>query len=197
MNLRCVGVLLVSCSVLCSCIQQSISKEEKQIFVPISLMAQYGANVPDTYAQYEKYTKKMYIDSTFELEYEYAPPENVISDIRYLIETYSFENRSSDVLVNDLITKGITSTISNATGIALSEKPNAFEWGRKSVVYDILSKSKVLVGSRLVASWEKMSFTFTIIGMHIDQTEVWSELLRDKLDRSKGFSIGLYSLNSK
>ena len=197
MNLKYVSALLASCVLLTSCLKQPVSPDEKLIFLPASQMAQYGAKLPGTYSQYEKYTKKMYYDSTFELQYEYSLPENVDSDLRLLIETYSFENKSSDVFVNDIVTKGVTSTIYHANGISLSEKVNSFEWGRKSAVYDILSKNKLLVGSRFVASSDKMNFSFTIIGMHIAEKEIWSELLKNKLDRAKSFTIGLYSLKAK
>jgi hypothetical protein len=197
MILKYVGALFASSVLLFSCLKQTVSQDEKLVFVPASEMAQYGASLPEEYSQYEKYTKKMYYDSTFELQYEYTVPESVDSDLRFLIETYSFENKNSDVFVNDIVTKGITSTIYNANGISLSEKSDSFEWGRKSAVYDILSKNKLLVGSRFVASSEKMNFSFTIIGMHIAQKEIWSELLKSKLDRAKGFTIGLYSLNAK
>ena len=197
MSPRLIAIIVISCSLLSSCLPQAASNDEKQLFASVSLLTAYGIKLPEDYAKYEKYIKRMYYDSTFELEYEYDPPSTVSSDVRYMDERYSFENKSSDTLVNELIQKTVSGAIWQAHGIVLSEKQESFSWGLRSKLYDVVAKDKRLVGNYFVASVEKMAFTFVIVGVHITQTEVWSELLCSRLDKSKAFSTGLYRLNAK
>ncbi len=197
MNHKLTALLVTMCVLLCSCVRQTVATDEKQIFVPVSAMVDYGMSIPDGYAEYEKYAKKMYYDSTFELEYEYNPPDNISSDVRYLSESYSFENKSSDVLINEFIQRGVSGAIFQARGIKLVEKPDIFSFGSRSKLYDITGENQLVVGNYFVATYDKITFTFIVVGMHIAQKEIWTEMLEARLNKSKGFRIGFYSLNSK
>ena len=197
LTVKLIATVVISCSLLASCVGQVVSDKERQIFAPVSLLTAYGINLPEDHTKYEKYSKRMYYDNTFELEYEYDPPSTVTSVVRYMDERYSFENRSSDTMVNELIQNTVSGAIWKANGITLAEEQEVFSWGRRSMLYDVLSKDKLAVGNYFVASVEKVAFTFVVIGAHISQGEVWSELLKSRLDKSREFSIGFYKLNAQ
>jgi len=132
------------------------------------------------------------------LEYEYSAPKNMTKDFLYLNEAFMFKRSVSDISIDELTKKWFTTNEDYTTyGMKLTERPDSFTWGEKSKLYDIIGVSNKAIGSYFVASYGKMMFTFIAVGFSIHQKEVWTELLKDRLDRSKEFNIGFYSLKTK
>jgi hypothetical protein len=136
----------------------------------------------------------VYADGTFEIDYEYEFPEGVSSGITFINQTVEYERKSSGRLLNQTISNMITGTIYKSRRIQLKEKPGLFKYGKDSKIFDILNKEGYTVGNVLVVTFDKIVFTYTIIGIYISDPEIWTELFKEKLDKAKSYSPGFYKM---
>jgi len=187
-------IMLVAVS-LQSCIRQRISEDEKILHVTVHDLLSYGIIVPENYSRYERYTKSMYFDSTFELEYEFQPADDTESTVLFLNSSLSFERSSSERAINDAIQQGLSGRIFKAKGIDLVERNELYQYGSKSRLFDIVNQQGNLVGNYFFATNKGMSLTFIIIGLYIDDPDIWSDLFEEKLQKAENLKTGFFSLN--
>jgi len=165
-----------------SCVKQKMSETEKSYFLNVSELKKLNISVPDDYKKYEKFEKTFYFDFTYELEYEYEPAGDN-SDVAFISQTIEFENKKSDVLINNLISDSLSAGIYKAHGIKMKDVSNLYKYGDNSKLFQLVNKNNTAVGYTFMAVLNKTIFKFNIIGITIDDPQTWKVLLDEKLKK--------------
>lgn len=165
-----------------SCSKKEITPEEKELFIPLSAFEVCGIKTPDDAAGSETFTKKVYFDSSYELEYEFDPGENQ-SDISYLSQTISVDNDEKDSVDNDKMIHTLFDAVLKAFGISMREKPGIYRYGDRSKLYVLVTKDGLEAGNILFAGSGKISYLYMEVGFTIEKTEQWKTVFDKRLDR--------------
>jgi len=186
-------IMILAALALTSCFSQETSMEDAAVTTRAADFAALEIKVPSKPAGFEKWSRTMYFDGSIEVQYEFEAEEKD-SDILYMSQTFSFERKPSDRLIDQAIGNFVTNSVFKSKGIALREKAGLFSWGDDSKVYEIVNENGAVVGNRLVVARDRMLCDFTIVGVMIDEAQTWAELFTAKLDLASRYKLGFFKL---
>lgn len=164
------------------CTRVKMSEAEKELILRAQDLAPYGFNV-DGASQYESFSKSVYFDRSYELEYEYQTPDGSGLDPLYLNVSVSFEKSPADARVTQGATKMGLSAGSYFEGLKLEEKRGFFKYGEESSYYVLLSKKGEPAGSYFVTREGSKVYSLLVAGVVFDEPEAWAELVTPKLQK--------------
>lgn len=165
-----------------SCSKREMTQDERTLFVPLSAFGICGIKTPDDSTGSTVFTKKVYLDSSYELECEFDPGENP-SSISYLTQTISVDNDEKDSVDNDKMIHALFDTVLNAFGIRMVEKPGIYRYGDRSKLYVLVTKDGLEAGNIFFAGSGKISYLIAEVGFTIDKPDQWKTIFDKRLDR--------------
>jgi hypothetical protein len=164
------------------CMQAKMSETEKDLILRAQDLAPYGFEVGGT-SKHESFTKTVYFDKSYELEYEYEVPDGSGLDPLYLNVSISFEETVSDAKMTRNARKMGLSAGSYLNSLKLEEKNDFFKYGDESSYYVLLSKNNVPGGSYFVTREGTRVYSLIVAGAVFDDPEMWAELVMPKLQK--------------
>ncbi len=130
--------------------------------------------------EYEKFEKVRYIDQSLEVNYEYDSPSE---DDPYILVTVSHERSISDAMTTYTASwSGQQMGLNIAdSDLDLVERDSFYSVGDQSRFANITYEGEI-VGHVLVARKGKSVYAYTITGFSMDDPDLWSELLDDRVN---------------
>jgi len=130
--------------------------------------------------EYEKFEKVRYIDESLEVSYEYDSPSD---EDPYILVTVSHERSISDAMMTFTAEwSGQQMGLNIAdSDLDLVEPDSFYSVGDQSRFANI-TYDGAIVGHVLVARKGKSVYSYTITGFNMDDPDLWSELLDDRVN---------------
>lgn len=166
-------------AVVLACASTELAPNEKDMFVRGADLADYGIQVREP-EKYEKFNKTVYFDGSFDIEYEFDPPET--EEIVYLSETITYEHSKSDAKIGRVAEDSLIGLALRSQGLEKVEVPNFYKYGDSSLFY-ALKKDGKNVGNYFTVLQGGKVFSLIISGVYFDDVETWRELVEPKLKR--------------
>ena len=177
-------LLLLFALALCAggCARAEMSEAEKEIILRAQDIAPYGFEFGDA-SRHETFSKTVYFDRSYELEYEFQTPENSGLDPLYLNVSVSFEPSVRDARMTQGATKLGLSAGTYFERMKMEEKQGFFKYGDESAYYLLLSKSGAPGGSYFVTREGSKVYSLIVAGAVFDDPQAWAELVLPKLQK--------------
>ncbi|TGL64679.1 hypothetical protein [Leptospira sarikeiensis] len=190
--LRAIMLLLF---VFSSCVSQTVNDDDRKILITVNDFKEYDLIFPGNYKKYEKYNKYISLDgtSTIEYEYEYSPADEK-SDITFISQRVEYHLKKSDQLVSDKFGGFVVKSILKSYGVSMKEPSGMFKNRQDTKVFSLTSEGYD-VGNMLVVSFDRMTFSYTLVGQHIKDPEVWSDIFAEKVDLATKYKASFYKID--
>jgi hypothetical protein len=156
-----------------------VSKAEAALFISPSQYADYGIDPPVDEAKYVKVTKTLNTDLTITLDYEYDPPEGA-KGVRYLSQEIDVSRTSVDSFIDHGIEDAVKNTVFSAEGMTI-EETKEYHYNASARTFHIINKEKNIVGNWMRVDLGKVSYTATILGAYLGDSDSWKGIFDDKL----------------
>jgi hypothetical protein len=160
--------------------EQPVTAIDRQMIVDIEALAECMEEFsPDL--QYESIKKTKYVDRSYDIEYEYAPPDE--SDDPFLYCCITVERKLSDAVT----TYGIAwqtckmMTWGSDAKIEYVDRNEIFKWGDSSR-FAIIEADGDPAGNLFVAREGKTVVEVLVIGVYFDAREDFAAFVSSKLD---------------
>ena len=174
--------LVLAVCAAAGCARKEMSAAEKEMLLRAQDLAPYGFEVGDA-ARHETFSKTVYFDRSYELEYEYETPEGSGLDPLYLSVSVSFEESAADAKTTQGAQKIGLNAGSYLNGLRMEEKKDFFRYGDESTYYVLLSKEGVPGGSYFVTREGSRVYSLIVAGAVFDDPAVWAEFVTPKLQK--------------
>jgi hypothetical protein len=160
--------------------EEPITPSERQMIVDIDALAQCMEGfAPDP--QYESITKTKYVDSSYDIEYEYSPPDE--SDDPFLYCCVTVERKLSDAVAAYGIAWQTCKMMTWGSDVEVEyvDHNEIFTWGDSSR-FAIIEAGGDPVGNLFVARRGKTVVEVMVIGVYFDANEHFAAFVSSKLD---------------
>lgn len=164
------------------CARAEMGEAEKELLLRAQDLAPYGFEVGDA-SKHESFSKTVYFDKSYELDYEYETPEGSGLDPLYLNVSVSFERSVADAKMTQGALRVGLSAGSYLHDLKMEERKDFFSYGDESAYYVLLSKENVPGGSYFVTREGTRVYSLIVAGALFDDPEMWAELVTPKLQK--------------
>lgn len=165
-----------------ACMRAAVSDAERDLLLRARDLAAYGFELPGV-SRYERFDKTVYIDGSYDLDYECEVPEDAAPDNPvYMKVTVTFEKSAQDARVAQGIEDFSINAGMGLDGLKLEERKDFFRYGDASSFY-VLTREGAPVGNYFVAREGAKVYSVVIAGVYFDDPEQWAELLTPKLEK--------------
>ncbi|MBI4977536.1 MAG: hypothetical protein HZC28_08645 [Spirochaetes bacterium] len=167
-----------------ACMNVRMTAPEKEVLVTVRDIADY-VDLPGDYTNRERYTKTLYTDTTFSLEYEYS------DDDLSLTSECDVEQRSSDFLISKTVKEKLFAAAYRSQGLAMVPRRDLYRM-TNAVIYEIRKSNDAVVGNYAVICVDRKIYTVQLIGVYITDPDIWREILDPKMKRITGINTVIY-----
>ena len=171
-------ILGITLGLLCGCIQQDVSDKEKTLLITIEDLEEYDIKYSNEYKG--DYLKRSYKEGSWEVNYEYDPPDNPNITTLYLTSTVEFEKNTDEA--KDTYNQGLLMYKGGAllSDGVLEEQPDFINLGDETFI-GFLKKDNAIIGNLVVIRRENKIHNLLISGLYFEDKSQLEELLTPKL----------------
>ncbi|HEV3469775.1 MAG TPA: hypothetical protein VG148_10675 [Pyrinomonadaceae bacterium] len=165
-----------------ACMRAAVSDGEREVLLRARDLAAYGFEFPEA-SRYESFNKTVYFDGSYDLIYEFEPPDDAAADSAlYMNVTVTFEKSAQEARLVQGIEKFSLNAGMGLEGLKVEERKDFFRYGDASS-FHVLTREGAPVGNYFVTREGAKVYSVLIAGFYFDDPEQWAELVTPRLQK--------------
>ena len=172
---------LLALGVLTGCFNRPLREKDRPLLVTIADLTALGAPTLN-YSRYETLKRVVYLDGTYEINYTFDPPQELLEQGAPLLSvTVDLESSIDEAKDTYRSARAIYGEEGKYRGMDLVEDPDCFQYGEEWFC-GIVSNEGVPVGHYFTMRLGRKIYTIALFGLYVGEATAWSELLLPRLE---------------